>query len=191
MHYSLGSTYHWRLLKEAIQDRCKIMRGLKAKHSINEDKQPGCRTLRSVIMQKHAQRMKSNASRKCTGKSFKTCWKNTVYTLELTIWAIWALSNNFLEFDEKWLYRDSIDVKIPGTLKRKRVLLNKPDKWNGIVSCKTDYYRNMQEPFNITCKFKKLSSGPTLVRLTTVQCYLRTLLNRKEISEDRNTSMCL
>ena len=58
----------------------------------------------------------------------------------------------------------------------------KPDKGSGVVLMKhTDYISSIKSSFIDSNKFKKIISGPTLTRLSSLQKYLSTLLKRGEI----------
>ena len=52
-----------------------------------------------------------------------------------------------------------------------------------------DYVNSVQIIFDDACKFEKIEKDPTIIRLTTVQDYLKTLCRRGEITESEKKAM--
>ena len=59
----------------------------------------------------------------------------------------------------------------------------KPEKGNSIVLLnKEDYTNSMENLFTNKTVFKQLDSDPTIIRLSSLQSYLRKLKNNNEIT---------
>ena len=85
--------------------------------------------------------------------------------------------------DLQQFHIDNKRIRILRSLNAKFAIL-KPDKGNGIVILKrSDYIDSLNSLFNDPTKFKRISHDLTSSRLSTLQAYLRKLLNRGEISE--------
>ncbi len=98
--------------------------------------------------------------------------------------AIKPLACNLLDFDDRQLTNDNKRIKILKNLRQKYAIL-KPDKGKGIVLIKiNDYKLCMTDLFSNTNKFMKVNKDTTLTQLTTLQTYLRKILNRGEITND-------
>ena len=66
---------------------------------------------------------------------------------------------------------------------RSKYAILKPDKGNGVVLINlNDYILSMTQLFSDMNKFTKVHFDSTLAQLNTLQSYLRTILNRGEIS---------
>ena len=75
--------------------------------------------------------------------------------------------------------------KNPQRTERKKYVILKPNKGNGVVLLKTvEYISSMTELFADRTKFHNFDKNNTLTQLTTLQTYLRTLHNRGKINDD-------
>ena len=100
-----------------------------------------------------------------------------------------AFTYNYLDIDDKQFGVDSKKLKILNGLKQKCVVL-KPDKSQGIVLIsKEAYVSSLSNIFNDSLKFKCINEDPTISRIHNIQCYLRTMLIRKEITEPEKKAM--
>ena len=97
------------------------------------------------------------------------------------------LACNFLDFDDRQLTKDNKRIKVLKNLRIKYGIL-KPDKGNGVVLMQIDDYKLCKTNlFSDTSKFMKINNDATLTQLTTLQNYLRKLLNRSEITIMKHT----
>ena len=88
-----------------------------------------------------------------------------------------------INIDDTRIYKDSNKVKIIQEL-RKLVASLKPDKGNGIVLFDIkDYTNSVEHLFKDAKKFQVLDTDPTMTRIKSLQHYLRTLLQRTEITK--------
>ena len=100
-----------------------------------------------------------------------------------------AFTSNFLDFDDKQLKTDAKRIKILKELRHKYAIL-KPDKGNGVVLINiNDYILCMTDLFSDKTKFSKVKVDSTLTQLNSLKNYLRTILNRSEISNSEYDNM--
>ena len=100
-----------------------------------------------------------------------------------------AFTFNFLDIHDKSYIHDSKFLKVFSELREKFVIL-KPDKGQGTVLVTRGYYVNsIQRIFHDASKFKKIEKYPTIIRLTTVQNYLKTLCKRGKITKSEKKAM--
>jgi hypothetical protein len=96
-----------------------------------------------------------------------------------------SFTYNYL--DLKQFHIDSKRIRILKKLNTHFAIL-KPDKGNGIVLLnRSDYVHSLNSLFDNPQKFKRISNDLTSTRLSTLQSYLCTLLNRSEINETEYT----
>ena len=73
---------------------------------------------------------------------------------------------------------------------RKRIVILKPDKGQGVVLIKKDdYTKSMQEIFADKSKFKSIDHDSTITRVENIKRYIQTMFNRGEISEEEKKEM--
>ena len=88
-----------------------------------------------------------------------------------------------INIDETRIYKDSNVVKIIQEL-LKYVAILKPDKGNSIVLFNIKNYINSAEHlFKDPKRFQILHTKPTITRMKSLQSYLRTLLQKNEITK--------
>ena len=89
---------------------------------------------------------------------------------------------NLIDIDDKNFFKDASKIKIIKHLSKTLVIM-KPEKGNSIVLLnKEDYTNSMENLFTDKTIFKQLDSGPTIIRLSSLQSYLRKLKNNNEIT---------
>ena len=100
-----------------------------------------------------------------------------------------AMAFNLINIEEQQIFKDKRKKKTIRDLKEKVVLLT-PDKGNGVVIMNIDDYKqSMHDLFSDRTKFRTLAEDPTNPRFSSLQQYLRTLKNRKEITEEEFKTM--
>ena len=94
-----------------------------------------------------------------------------------------GLTVNLISIDDARIYKDSNKIKIIQEL-RKNVAILKPDRGNGIVLFDTkDYTNSVEHLFKDPKRFQILDTDPTITRMKSLQSYLRTLLQKNEITK--------
>ena len=94
-----------------------------------------------------------------------------------------GLAFNLINIDDTRIYKDSNKVKIIQELCKHAAIL-KPDKGNGIVLLDIkDYTNSVEHLFKDPKKFQILDTDPIVTRMKSLQSYLRTLLQRNEITK--------
>ena len=116
--------------------------------------------------------------------STKNAYKDNFSSPQRIMTLLRGFTFNYLSIDDK---QYSIDKKRLDTLKKLKLkcVILKPDKSHGIVLLsKESYSSSLNRVFDDESKFKKVTYDPTLSRLAVLQNYIRTLYNRKEITEN-------
>ena len=103
--------------------------------------------------------------------------------------ALRSFAWNLVDLDDRNFYNDSKKTRIIKGL-RKRAVILKPDKGQGIVLLRReDYVESMERIFADRSKFKEVESDNTISRVENLKRYLNTLLNRGEITESEKKDM--
>ena len=103
--------------------------------------------------------------------------------------ALRSFAWNLVDLDDRHFYNDSKKTRIIKGL-RKRAVILKPDKGQGIVLLKKeDYVESMERIFADRSKFKEVETDNTISRVENLKRYLNTLLNRGEITESEKKEM--
>ena len=104
-------------------------------------------------------------------------------------YALRAFAYNIIEIDDRRFGNDKKIIKVIRNLKKRMIIL-KPDKGQGVVLIKKlDYVSSMEKIFEDKSKFKEVDVDPTSTRTETIQAYLNTMLKRGEITEKEKWSM--
>ncbi|XP_066931458.1 uncharacterized protein [Clytia hemisphaerica] len=115
--------------------------------------------------------------------------KNGHYSVERAKNLLRGFAFNYINIDDRQIFKDSKHIKLIKNL-RKSIAILKPDKGNGIVLIDiADYQYSIDSLFADKAKFRKVNVDPTASRLTSIQRYLKTLLNRNEIDENEYKDM--
>ena len=115
--------------------------------------------------------------------------KKNYMATERVKYALRSFAYNILDLEDKNFYKDSKKTKIIKNL-RKKVVILKPDKGQGIVLIKKeDYIKSMEEIFADRTKFKIVEADNTISRVENLKRYLNTMVNRGEISEEEKKEM--
>ena len=103
--------------------------------------------------------------------------------------ALRAFTYNYLDLASKDYHLERKRMNVIQNL-REKVMILKPDKYQGIaLVIKDDYIRNIECLFSDKTKFQVLDKDPTLQSFNTVQNYSNTLFNRGKISNNEKKSM--
>ena len=115
--------------------------------------------------------------------------KSNYMATERVKYALRSFAYNLIDLDDKNFYQDSKKTKIIKNL-RKRAVILKPDKGQGVVLLKKeDYVNSMDQIFSDKKKFKLVENDNTISRIENIKRYLNTMLNRGEISEQEKKDM--
>ena len=115
--------------------------------------------------------------------------KKTHMATERIKYALRSFAYNVIDIDDKNFYLDSKMVKVMKSL-RKRFVILKPDKGQGVVLLKKEeYIKSMENIFSDKRKFKEVTEDPTIRRVATINQYLNTMFNREEITEEEKKNM--
>ena len=115
--------------------------------------------------------------------------KKNYMATERVKYALRSFAYNILDLEDKQFYQDSKRTKIIKNL-RKKVVILKPDKGQGIVLIKKeDYITSMEQIFADKSKFKVVDTDNTISRVENLKRYLNTMLNRGEITEEEKKEM--
>ena len=114
--------------------------------------------------------------------------KNHMAT-ERVKFALRSFAYNIIDIENKQFFQDSKKAKVIKNL-RKRIVILKPDKGQGVVLIKKDdYTKSMQEIFADKSKFKSIDHDSTITRVENIKRYIQTMFNRGEISEEEKKEM--
>ena len=115
--------------------------------------------------------------------------KNSYISTERLKTTLKVFTFNYLDIDDRRYFHDNKRLNLLRELRNKFAIL-KPDKGQGIVLMNLDGYINsLRKLFDDSTKFKKLTKGPKITRLTTAQNYLNILFKRGEINESDKKAM--
>ena len=103
--------------------------------------------------------------------------------------ALRSFAWNLIDLEDRHFFNDSKKTRIIKSL-RKRAVILKPDKGQGIVLLKKeDYTSSMDQIFADKSKFKIVDIDKTISRVANIKRYLETLLKRGEITESEKKEM--
>ena len=115
--------------------------------------------------------------------------KDNYMASERIKYALRSFAWNLVDLEDRHFYQDSKKTRIIKGL-RKRAVILKPDKGQGIVLLKKeDYVDSMERIFADCSKFKEVETDNTISRVENIKRYLNTLLNRGEITKAEKKEM--
>ena len=93
-------------------------------------------------------------------------------------YALRSFAYNIIDIDDRHFHTDSKRVKLIKSL-RKRFVILKPDKGQGIVLLKKeDYVPSLENIFSNKRKFKEIEEDPMIRRVETIKTYINTMFKR-------------
>ena len=115
--------------------------------------------------------------------------KNNYMASERVKYALRSFAYNIIDIDDKHFHSDAKKIKLIKSL-RKRFVILKPDKGQGVVLLKKeDYVTSLENIFSDKRKFKEIKEDTTIRRVETIKTYINTMFKRGEITENEKKSM--